>query len=342
MSIIDRIKYDATNNSEIVWKYPSEKIKLGSQLIVNQSQEAVFILHGKAYDLFGPGTHALTTANIPLLNNIINLPFGGKTPFSAEIWYVNKTVKRDLKWGTVSPISLIDKKFNYPISVRAFGQWGYKVTESRSFVELLVGTLKQIDSDTIHKFFIGKIIQTFSQKLSEILRKENISIFDIFIELSDLSNIIKEDVKQELILFGIDIVNIDIVSINIPDEEKNAIQDVMAKKMEIDQISTSKIGSAYTTMRSFDVIEKAAQTEGGGVGQMLGAGLGVGVGLGAGVPLGQQISNQVSIGDKENNDNLDKEDIIISKIKTLRKLFDAELITEEEYTNKKNKLLENL
>lgn len=342
MSLLDRIKYDATNNSEIVWKYPSDEIRLGSQLIVNQSQDAVFVLHGKAYDLFGPGTHTLTTANIPLLNHIVNIPFGKKTPFSAEVWYINKTVKRDLKWGTVSPIPLIDNKFNYPISVRAFGQWGYRISESRSFIEQIVGTLKHIDSDTIHKFFIGKILQTFSHNLSLILKKGNISIFDIFNQISELSDLICQDVRSELSLFGVDVVNIDIVSINIPDDEKKAIQEVMAKKMEIDQISTSKIGSAYTTMRSFDVIEKAAQTEGGGVGQMLGAGLGVGVGLGAGVPLGQQVSNNFNLGDESSPDSSDHEKTIVSKLKTLKNLYDDGLITEEDFTSRKNKLLENL
>ena len=108
MAIIDRIKYDAPDDTPFVWKYPSEQIKIGAQLVINQSQEVLFVKSGEALDLFESGTHTLTTGNIPFLNKIINLPFGGDTPFTAEVWYVNKTVKRDLKWGTPSPIQVMD------------------------------------------------------------------------------------------------------------------------------------------------------------------------------------------------------------------------------------------
>ena len=86
MALVDRIKFDSPSDSLLVWRFPSEKLHLGAQLIVNQSQEA---------DVFGPGTHTLSTGNIPLLTKLMKLPFGGQTPFTAEVWYVNKTVKRD-------------------------------------------------------------------------------------------------------------------------------------------------------------------------------------------------------------------------------------------------------
>ena len=99
MALIDVIKYNAPNDDEFVWKYPSESIKLGTQLVVNEGQEAIFVKGGQALDKFNPGTHTLISGNIPLLEKIVNLPFGGDTPFTAEIWFINTTVKRDLKWG---------------------------------------------------------------------------------------------------------------------------------------------------------------------------------------------------------------------------------------------------
>ena len=102
MAIIDRIKYDGNSNGSqwLIYKCPSEQFVLGSQLIVNQGQEALFFKGGEALDLFGPGTHTLSTGNLPILNKLVNLPFGGKTPFSAEIYYINKTANLDMKWGT--------------------------------------------------------------------------------------------------------------------------------------------------------------------------------------------------------------------------------------------------
>jgi membrane protease subunit (stomatin/prohibitin family) len=76
---------------------------MGAQLIVNESQEALFFKGGKALDVFGPGTHTLSSSNVPILQKLINLPFGGQTPFTAEVWFVNKTVKRNLKWEPKHP-----------------------------------------------------------------------------------------------------------------------------------------------------------------------------------------------------------------------------------------------
>ncbi|WP_322176284.1 SPFH domain-containing protein [Acutalibacter caecimuris] len=94
----------------LIHKYPSEQFVLGSQLIVNQGQEALFFKGGEALDLFGPGTHTLSTGNLPLLYKLVNLPFGGKTPFSAEIYYINTTDNIDMKWGTSTPIPLEDPR----------------------------------------------------------------------------------------------------------------------------------------------------------------------------------------------------------------------------------------
>ena len=105
MALIDRIKYDGYQDGSpwLIYKYPSEEFVLGSQLIVNQGQEALFLKGGKALDLFGAGTHTLQTGNLPLLNKLVKLPFGGKTPFSAEIYYINKTSRLDMNWGTANP-----------------------------------------------------------------------------------------------------------------------------------------------------------------------------------------------------------------------------------------------
>ncbi len=170
MALIDRVKYDAENDNLFVWKYPSEKLKLGSQVVVNQSQQAIFVKSGEALDVLGPGTHTLSTGNIPLLDKLINLPFGGDTPFTAEIWYVNQTVKRDMKWGTPQPIQLLDPAVGFPISLRAFGKWGVRIDDPRSFVAQLVGSQVDADSEKVHSYFIGEI----NQKLSNLLLKKKL------------------------------------------------------------------------------------------------------------------------------------------------------------------------
>src|SRR3954463_14667804 len=103
MALLDRIKFGGPSNV-LVWKWPSDAIRLGAQLIVNESQEALFFKGGQALDLFGPGTHTLATGNLPILSKLMNLPFGGKTPFAAEIYYINKSLALGQNWGTKTPI----------------------------------------------------------------------------------------------------------------------------------------------------------------------------------------------------------------------------------------------
>ena len=125
MALIEVIKYNG-NNNEFVWKFPSEDLKLGAQLIVNFSQNAYFVKNGKILDEFTEGRYTLKSANIPLLNKIINLPFGEKSPFAAEVWYVNLISKLDNKWGTVRPINLEDPLYGVVVPARAFGQlWAH-------------------------------------------------------------------------------------------------------------------------------------------------------------------------------------------------------------------------
>lgn len=338
MELVNIIKHDVVNDDLLVWKFPNEELKLGSQLIVNQSQEAIFVKGGKALDIFEAGTHTLTTGNLPFLNKLINLPFGGKTPFAAEIWFVNKTVKRDLKWGTQGALQIIDPVYQFPISVRSFGRWGFRISNSQSFINQIVGTLKTTDTERIEEFFIGEIIQRLSDALSKYFTQENVSIFQMSSRLNDLSIFTQNAIAPEFDRFGIEIVNFNVERISIPEEEQKKFQEILGKRMEIEQISKANVGQAYTTMRSFDTLEKAAENEGGSAGQLLGAGLGLGVGLGTGVPLGQQIGGAMNI--QPNTQN--KSDDPMIKLQKLKQMFDSDLITQDEYENKKKEILSNL
>jgi len=154
MALIDRVKYDGPANV-LVWRYPPDDLSFGTQVIVNQSQEAVLFKGGQALDVLGPGTHTLETANIPLLRGFIKMPFGGQTPFAAEIYYVNKTTNLDVKWGTNNPIPILDPKFNVFLPVRAFGQFGVQVADSKLFVVQIAGTLGEFTVETLTNYFRG-------------------------------------------------------------------------------------------------------------------------------------------------------------------------------------------
>jgi len=335
MALIDVVKYQPSSDSEFVWKYPSLDLKLGTQVVVNESQEAIFVKGGLALDILEPGTHTLNTGNIPLLNKIINIPFGGNTPFTAEIWYVNKTVKRDLKWGTPVPISLMDPILHFPINIRSFGKWGARIENSRSFITQIVGAQIGADADKIKNFFTGEIIQKLTSSISNAVINNNLSIMNISASINEISEYSKNIITDEFSKFGIEIINFNIESINIPTDEMVKIQDVFAKTMEARELSKVEIGESYSTIKSFEVLSAAAgnQSDSGGLGTMLNAG----IGLGVGIPLGQTIGKNMAI----NNDNNIANDPV-QKLKKLKIMLDEGLITEEIYNKKRDQIISEM
>jgi len=339
MALIDRIKHDASTDDLLVWKYAREDIRIGSQLIVNQSQEAVFVKGGRALDLFGPGTYTLTTANIPLLRKLVNLPFGGESPFAAEIWYVNKTVKGGLKWGTKAPIPVIDPKYNFPVSVRAYGKWGLRIVDSQSFVAQVVGSQLRADSSRIDEYFGGQIVQRLSDALARFFVEKGVSIFEANAKLNELSDFTIEQISPDFARFGIEIVNFNVENISLPDDEKRKFQKILGRRMEIEQISEAQVGQAYVTMRSFDVLEKAAQNS-GTAGGLLAGGVGLGAGLAGGMAAGQQLGKALNIAPQEGTAK--PADDAVARLQQLKQMLDAGLITQTEFIAKKQQILDSI
>ena len=343
MTLIDRIKWDAPSDSAIVWKYKSDAIRIGAQLIVNESQEAIFFKGGKALDTFGPGTHTLSSGNLPMLGTLIGLPFGGETPFSAEVWFINKTAKRDLKWGTKSSIQVVDPVYKYPVSVAAFGRWGMRISNAKSFLLQLIGTQgsspsqEYINSDRVEEYFIGEIVQRLSDALAKFFVEQKIPVFEANAHLNDLSKSVANNISPELERFGIEVVNFNVERISISDDDTKKLQEVLLRRVEIEQISQAEVGPAYSTMRTFDVLEKSAENEGGLSGQLLSGGLGLGVGLSAGLPLGKKLGRAMDVEPQQQ-----KGDDQVAKLQKLRQLLDANLITEEEFNAQKRKVLDSL
>jgi len=136
MAAVDVIKFDGFSDGKawVAYKYPGDQFMLGSQLIVNPSQEAIFIKGGEICDVFGAGTHTLQTGNLPILNKFVKMPFGGKTPFTAEVFFINKSSRLDMTWGTATPFQLEDPKYGIIVSIRAHGKYGIRITNSSLFV----------------------------------------------------------------------------------------------------------------------------------------------------------------------------------------------------------------
>lgn len=283
MAIIDRVKYDGPANI-LVWRYPPDDLSWGTQVIVNQAQEAVFFSGGAALDVLGPGTHTLRTANIPLLRNYIKIPFGGETPFAAEVYYVNKAVNLDVKWGTNNPIPVLDPKFNVFLPVRAFGQFGIQIADSRSFITQLSATSPQFTSDQLSNYFRGVLLTKAKDYIAETIVKQKINLLEISAHLEDMSSGIQTKLEGEFIKYGVKLVNFYLNSVDVPEDDETVVR---LKKALSDRAEVDIMGDKYQQKRSFDVLEKAAGNEGGAAGAGLTAGMGLGAGLGMGQMMGQ-------------------------------------------------------
>lgn len=281
MAIIDRIKYDGPQDASpwLIHKYSSEEFVLGSQLIVNQGQEALFFKGGEALDLFGAGTHTLHTGNLPLLKKIVNLPFGGETPFSAEIYYINKTSKLDMNWGTANPFQLEDPKYGLILSIRSHGKYGLRITDSRMFVNELVGAIPNgttVNYPFVASYFSGLLTTYVKTVISNFMIKQKISFLEVTAYLRELSEECQKEISNEFDKYGVEIQNFFIEAISPPKEE--------FEKLRTYKEELSLGNDFYKQRRSFDVLEKLADNP--NAGGMANAGIGLGMGLGVAPNMG--------------------------------------------------------
>jgi hypothetical protein len=288
MAVIDVVKYQS-DDSEFIFKFPTVDLRFGTQLIVSISQVAFFVKGGKILDQYESGTYTLKSENIPILNKIINLPFGSTSPFQAEVWFVNLVSKMDVKWGTGTPIQLEDPKYGIIVPVRAYGQYGFKINNPRIFLEMLVGNMTSFSSDKISEYFKGKVLASLSSLISSKLINDSISILEINAKLEEMSGFALNKLNVDFNKFGIELVNFNFISVNIPEDEPSLVKLKEAKDLAAKLRIIGR--DIYQMDRSFNVLDKAAQNEGGVVGNLMGAGLGIGVGLTAGSQMGNIGSN---------------------------------------------------
>lgn len=287
MAIVEVIKYSGRPDV-FAWKYPSEELGTWTQLIVNESQEAILVKGGKALDVFGSGRHTLETSNIPILNKIINLPFGGRSPFTAEVWYINKAYNLDIKWGTPSPIQIQDPKYGIFAPVRANGAFGIHIKDSKKFLVKLVATMPTFDATTVTKYFRSLYITKVKDAISTYLVHKQISILEINAYIDELSQHMKERIQPVMDEYGIELASFYVNEISVPEDDTavKKLKDALSKRAEM-----NIIGYSYQQERSFDTLEGAAQNSGSTAAPLMGAGMGLGMGLGMGRGVGTGFGN---------------------------------------------------
>jgi len=229
-NLISVIKYEGPNDV-FVWKHPIEDFNMGSQLIVHESQEAIFFKDGKALDLFGSGRYTLSTNNIPILNGIYKLPTGGESPFHAEVYYVNLVTQLGVKWGTDSKIRMFDPISGLHIEIGASGQFNIRVNDARKLLVKLVGTTTKLSqgdlfgSDYSTQSMMGKfkalIVTKVKSFLAKTIRENNINILEVDEYVDDISSNLKDLINNVLADYGLTMPEFFVTTIATPDDEPN-------------------------------------------------------------------------------------------------------------------------
>ncbi len=321
MKIADIIKYEG-DNSTFIWKHPCEDFNTTSQLIVHESQEAIFFMNGQALDLFGVGKHTLETQNIPLLRRLINIPTGGQTPFHCEVYFINKTEQMAIRWGTDSKVQYIDPTYKFPISIGASGEMSLSVADSRKLLIKLVGTGRILERNQLVTFFRAFLMTRVKTYMAQEMKSSAINIFEIDENLEKFSADIKLRLVDDFAEYGVTLNKFFVTTIVKPDgdpqyekfkelhfrqyadiaeaklQQQVGIieQQTEAQKMVIESqaLAQKRVQEGYTYQqeRGFDVAEKAAQNE--GAGQFTNMGIGLGMMTGVGGAVGGMVGGAVN------------------------------------------------
>ena len=279
--LVDVIQYNGAPD-ELVWKFPYNNLSTGAQLIVNKSQEAIFVKGGAVCDVFGEGTHTISANNLPLLEKIINLPFGGRTPFTAEVWYVNKVIRRGLKFGTPVPIRVSDQRYSgVDIPVRAHGDYSIRVKDPQMLLNEFVGTQHLFATDEFVKQFATMVVQELNKNLKRFAREQNISTLDFPEYAPEIADFIKVTLESKFELYGIELIDFQFAHVG-PNEDDSVVKELLDNRLQAlkERERRSIQGFNYQQERQFDILETAAANEGSQGSDLMGAGIGLGMGVG--------------------------------------------------------------
>ncbi len=378
--ICEILKYEG-DNSTFIWKHPSEDFNSLTQLIVHESQEAIFFMNGQALDLFGPGRYTLETQNIPKIGKFLNRATGDKTPFHCEVYFINKTEQMSIKWGTDSKVQYIEPQYGFPISIGASGEMSLRAEDSRKLLLKLVGTENYLGQQKLVSFFRAFLMTRVKTYIAQVIKANAISIFEIDENLASFSENIHKLLIPDFADYGISLERFFVTNIVKPDGDKQyekfkelhfrqyadiaeaklrqqtdlIYAQTEAQKVVIDSqaqaTKRAQEGYTYAQERGFDVAEKVAQNE--AVGQFTNMGIGLGTMAGVGGAVGGMVggavnnamnaaSQPVSPAQPTAAEPADDMAAFKKKVEKLTMLKEAGIITDEEFAAMKAKLLSEI
>lgn len=277
--LLDIIEWTDDSSDTLVWRFPrfDNEIKYAAQLVVRQSQAAVFVNMGQIADVFGPGRYRLETENLPLLTTLLGWKYGFHSPFKAEVYFVNTRNFTNQKWGTKSPVILRDPEFG-PVRLRAFGSYVVRVATPDKFVKEIVGTEAHFTIDEIADQLRNLIVTRFS----DLLGASGIALPDLSASYNEISRELTAKIAPEFSEYGLEISKLLVENIALPTEVESALD----KKSSMGIIGNL---DNFMKFQSATAMEAAANNPGGDAS----AGVGMGIGFAMANQMGRAMAGQL-------------------------------------------------
>lgn len=263
--LIDIIEWLDESTDTMVYRFEryNNEIKNGAQLIVRESQTAVFVNEGQIADVFGPGRYELTTANLPILATLQGWKYGFNSPFKCEVYFVNTKRFTDLKWGTMNPIPLRDNDFGI-VRVRAFGTYGMRIADPGTFLKEVSGTNWEFTTDQITNQLRNFIVSAFTETVAE----QKIPVLDLAAQYSEMGGFLTTHIQPKFAEHGLELLNLLIENVSVPPEVEAAIDK---------RSSMGALGNLdnYMKYQAAEAMTKGAENPGGvgGLGAQMAAGM---------------------------------------------------------------------
>ncbi len=337
MALFDGIKRQL--RSVIEWKNPpsdilmsqwtenGDEIKNASKLIVGPGQGCIFIYEGKVQAIIEEeGLINLATANIPFWTTIKKFMQFFESEHKAAIYFYKKSKILDQKWGTTSPIKYDDPKYKFPVGLRAYGNYSYRIYDPKDFFVNVAGSHTDFYIDDFRSVMSARIIHPISDYLAE----SQYSYAQIDSNREEIAQGISIKLSIAFRKLGFDITDFRIEGTDFDEETLkriNRIADLTAEAQ-----AAQAVGLDYAKVQQLEALREAARNEGGGAG--------IGMGMGAGIGLGQSMAQTIT--QQNNMDSQTTSNDAMTKLKQLKNMFEAELITEQEYQAKKQDILDQI
>lgn len=265
-------------NEELIWKSPIEDFYINSQVIVMESEEALFVKDGVIVETLGAGKHTLTTEIYPFINKLQKMVTGGVNMYSAKIYFVDKAHKLELLWGTDSPIQMRDAQYGFAVGVRARGSYSIQIKDSKKFFVKLVGNVDTYTKEQLQSKFRTAFQMKIKNTVAKIMKESNLTILDMNTELERLGSAVEKSLSDILDEYGIRLVNFYISDISIPENDPNyATINASYAKAHAQNIEKNIEGENWEKFTQKEIMKDIANNPNGGGAASVGAGLGMGI-----------------------------------------------------------------